>query len=157
MVQLSQVLVAVTALVLTAKTADASFGVCVGYNAGSFNTVIGYYLWNQGGDNSHAYDTMGPFTGTMKLSNNNWDVTFRQKDTLEVRNNKYNFDPYLALDVLCRANPRDKSYEGYRSTIYYKCFSTDSYWCSQNEASQKAQCRQWIEMGTDSLSCDKLK
>ncbi|KAF9344937.1 hypothetical protein BGX26_003735 [Mortierella sp. AD094] len=156
MVHLSQVLVAVTALVLTAKTADASFAICLGYNsANTFKSVVGYYLWNQGGDNSRAYDSMGALSKRMTLSDNNWVVKWDSTTTIKITNSKYQFDPYLGLDALCQDNAGREVYE-YHRAIYYKCYSNDASWCSQNEANHKAQCRNWIEMGSDSLSCSTM-
>ncbi|KAF9378464.1 hypothetical protein BGX21_002905, partial [Mortierella sp. AD011] len=54
-------------------TVDASFAYCVGVNqVGIFHTVVGFYLWNDAGDNGHRYDTTPDRYIT--LSNNGWIV-----------------------------------------------------------------------------------
>ncbi|KAF9344936.1 hypothetical protein BGX26_003734 [Mortierella sp. AD094] len=154
MVYLSQVLVAVTALVLTANTVDASFGICLGMRRTSVKVVAGYYLWNQGGDNSRDYDSLAFLTSRpIKLSNNNWAVSYvfdNPDDIVKVTNSKYSFDPNIKLNEVCRG-------EGGEKKIFYTCYSNDASWCAQNSAGQRAQCREWIEMGTDSLSCSTIK
>ncbi|KAF9993716.1 hypothetical protein BGZ79_001592, partial [Entomortierella chlamydospora] len=132
MVRFDQVLACVVALLLIAATVDASFAYCVGVNqVGYFHTVVGFYLWNDAGDNGHSYDTTsGRY---IAISNNGWVVetqsatSFPIKD-LKVKNNKYNFNSNVPFMALCAY----KDPPG-RGAVYYGCYSTGNSFCKDNE------------------------
>ncbi|KAF9376215.1 hypothetical protein BGX21_003553 [Mortierella sp. AD011] len=152
MVKFDQVLACVAALLMIATTVDASFAFCVGVNdVNFFHTVVGFYLWNDAGDNGHHYDTTAG--KHISLSNNGWVVetksatSFPLKD-LTIKNSKYNFNSNVPFVALCAMN-----FPPGRGAVYYGCYDTGNSYCKNNEDAFVDACGTWIEMGTESLLC----
>ncbi|KAF8927717.1 hypothetical protein BGZ52_004180 [Haplosporangium bisporale] len=134
-------------LAIAAKTAEASFALCVGKTGKPFGWVTGYYLWNEGNDNSAAYDSFGPFTGRAKLGGQNgWSVQvqdYGSSVSVWVYNSKYDFPANIQMETLCTSD----------GVIAYGCYSNSANWCNANREGQKAACRQHVEMGSNSVRC----
>ncbi|KAG0355621.1 hypothetical protein BG005_005447 [Podila minutissima] len=148
MAKLNLLLASVASLTIAVNSADASFAICVGKTGKPFAWVTGYYLWNEGSDNSHHYDSFGPFTGRAKLGGQNgWSVHVQNiSPTLVdvyVYNNNYSFGSKVEVETVCTD-------EG---LVVYGCYSNTAGWCDSVRQSTRDMCSNHIEMGSDSLSC----
>ncbi|KAF9346026.1 hypothetical protein BGX26_002499 [Mortierella sp. AD094] len=155
MVTINLFLACVMAPLLLAKTAHASFGYCIGINdVSSTKTAYGFYLWNDKGDDGHAYDS-SPYNKGLALWNNGWIVEIGAfnddgMESLAVKNRKYDFDSYVRFDRLCSYTQPGSTRKKF---VYYGCYESGNGWCQTELPGIGAACMAHVEMGTDSVGC----
>ncbi|KAF9343611.1 hypothetical protein BGX26_005462, partial [Mortierella sp. AD094] len=151
MVRFNQVLACITAPLLIAQTAYASFAICIGmsitdasHDSRFPSNGYGFYLWNEGGDNG-AGRTIG--YDSASLSGGGWTVTIDKNDLLyprnvQVQNDNYSFSSKIHVPSLCQySNPQRTRF------VNFGCYDSGNNWCQQNQDGMKAQCNNHIELG----------
>ncbi|KAF9117965.1 hypothetical protein BGW39_001612 [Mortierella sp. 14UC] len=157
MVNLKLTLLSILAPLLVANTANASFAACVGIKDVSiFKTVFGFHLWNDDGTQAASYKSDSSNIGSA-MQNNGWNVIPRYStstngdgvDEINILHKVHKFPPRFYPVKMCTYTHNDR-FRG----IYFVCYEhANSNWCKMNEVDMKHWCYNYLEMGTDSVSC----
>ncbi|KAF9346426.1 hypothetical protein BGX26_002074, partial [Mortierella sp. AD094] len=155
MVRFTQLLACGSALLLVAKTVDASFAYCLAVRQRPDHEAIGFKIWNEAGDNDQGYDSATPGQESIAVyGKNGWYITAIGLTTdyvenLFIQNSKYSFDPSMRIAKICEYQ-LDGSH---LSSAYYGCYNSGNSWCKDNQGKYTTACQKKFDMGADSWGC----